>query len=933
MSLVVVAGSQNDRRFAIIDFSVPASPVNVLVTAPFLGGCMVDCSGTQAAVGNFNGGEVSIYDISNPAAPVLQDSLNTALSGIGAISFDGSRVLVGEVNGFRLVLIDVSNPSAPSILSTFTTSVSSISAISLKGAYAVAGGPNDLFFVVVDYTTPSSPTQVKFVPGTDGVHFGNSLTCDLDGTHAAFADYGSGNVYLFDIAGGSPSLLGQYASDQAGVSSISISGNFVAAASTNDFTMSLIDFTNPASPSGADTATSLGGGATVKLSAGNVAAGAINGFDVTLFATAGTGATAQGTDDTTLGSLFTLGMTRFTPVTPEPKITVSPASVAFGAVRVGTTSAAQTVTLKNTGTAPLDVAALQASASQYHASPFGNLASIAPGHSTAVQVTFTPAAVQSYPAALTMTTNDPAHPSVSVPLSGSGGYPHAVVPGPLGFGDVAVCLSHTLGATIGNTGPVSLNLSSIAGTSVGFSASPASLTVPPGGNAAIQVTFKPATTGALSGSLGFHTDDPAMPDASVALSGTGTPEPPPAISVSPSAIDFGAVPLQYFAGIAVTVANTGPCEDLDVTLTVTGAAFVLTTGDPTTLPPSNPPIIDTVGASTSKNYTVVFAPTATGGSSGTLTIVSNDPAHPSVTVALTGTGVTVSPAAIELVLDRSGSMATTVTGGTRMTALQSAVNMFAELVIPGTGFAMGTVQFDTTEAGTDAAGEFRREPAGRRHRGRQLAVATLPHVHRWRPATRPKQPHGVVRAAQGGDRVHRRIREHAANDRHRRTRRDQRRYRGLRGRAGRSRLSVGHGAQSARGEFEREVFPDHRPARAAQAVRGGAGGRVPAEYGRRPGARPATGRAGHGSGQHHELRVAHQLRAAVGRPGDADPVLGARARRHHVRQWIGREQPAGALRPASGLPLPPDRPAAGTQSHHRAAAARPVADADRPRVR
>ena len=43
-------------------------------------------------------------------------------------------------------------------------------------------------------------------------------------------------------------------------------------------------------------------------------------------------------------------------------------------------------------------------------------------------------------------------------------------------------------------------------------------------------------------------------------------------------------------------------------------------------------------------------------------------------------------------------MATPITGGTRMTALQSAVNMFAQLVIPDTGFSMGSVQFDTTEA-------------------------------------------------------------------------------------------------------------------------------------------------------------------------------------------------------------------------------------------
>jgi hypothetical protein len=669
MSVIVVAGSNNDNSFAVIDFTVPASPVNVLAPAPFLGGCMVDCSGTLVAVGNYTGGEVAIFDISNPASPTQKSTVSTVLGGIGAISFDGSHVLVGEVNGQRVVLIDVSNPSAPSILSTFTSAVSSISAIALKGTRAVAAGPNDLFFVVLDYTNPGSPTQVQFMPGSDGVFFGGAVTCDLDGTQAALADYSSGNVYLFDVSGGSPTLLGQYASNQVGISSISISGNFVAAASTNDFTMTLVNFQNPASPSGADTPSNLGGGAVVKLAVTYFAAGAVNGFDVSLFSVAGTSATALGTDNTTMGSIGTVGFTTFTVVTPEPQIAVSPASLTFGAVRVNTALAPQTVTLKNTGTAPLNITGLKSSIGQYAVLPSGTLPAIAPGHITSIQVTFTPTAAQSYAAALTMATNDPVHPTVSIPLSGSGGYPHMVVPGALNFGNVAVCVPHVLNATFGNTGPVDLHLSAINTTGAGFSDSASSLTVPAGASAAVQVTFKPATTGTLNGSLTFLSDDPSTPNASVALGGVGTPEPPPSISVSPLAINFAAVPLQYFVGTAVTVSNTGPCENLDVTLTVTGAAFLLTIGDPTTLPVTNLPII-----------------------------TCNDPAKPSVSVPLSGAGVMVSPAAIELILDRSGSMATAITGGTRMTALQSAVSMFAELVIPGTGFSMGSVQFDTTEA-------------------------------------------------------------------------------------------------------------------------------------------------------------------------------------------------------------------------------------------
>ena len=698
MTNVVVAGSNNDNRFAIIDVSSPTSPAKVLVTPPFQGGCVVDAVGSFAVAANSNGGQVAVYDVSNPASPVFRGSVTTALGGIGAISADGTHVLVGEVNGLRAALIDISNPASPQIKSVFATAIDSIGAIALKGSLAVASGPNNFYFVVLDYANPASPTQIMFTPGSGGVHFGGAVTCDLDGTHAALADLGGGAVYLFDVSGSTPALLGQFQSTQSGVSSISISGSTVAAASSNDFTVTLVSFQNPANPAGVDTPSNLGGGATVKLAGGFLAAGAINGFDVALFGVAGTTLTPLSTENTTLGSIATLGFTSFTPLTPEPHISVTPASLSFGAVRVNTSSPAMTLTLKNTGTAPLQATAVKTSITQYTAVPSGNLPAIAPGHTATIAVTFRPTAVQAYPATLNMITNDPAHPAVSIALTGSGGYPHVVPPGPLDFGNVAVCLSHPLNATVANSGPVDLHLSNITTTGGGFTHSQSALTVPAAGSASIQVTFKPTATGPSAGALSFLTDDPATPNVSVTLSGTGTPEPPPAISVSPSSVNFGAVPLQYFAGIAVTVANTGPCEDLHVTLTVTGTDFLLTTGDPTTLPPANPPITDTIAASTSKSYTVVFGPTTVGPAVGQLTITSNDPAHPTTTVLLSGNGVTVSPAAIELILDRSGSMATPITGGTRMTALHSAVSMFAELVIPGTGFALGAVQFDTTEA-------------------------------------------------------------------------------------------------------------------------------------------------------------------------------------------------------------------------------------------
>jgi len=690
---VVVTGSQNDLSFAVIDFTNPATPSVKLVQPPFNNNCIVDCDGTLAAVGEFNGSQVVIYDISTPAAPVQQGSVNTGLSGISGLSMNGTRVLAGEMNGLRVVLIDISNPAAPVILSTFTTAISSISSAQLKGPKAIVCGPNDLIFAVLDYTNPASPTQAKFVPGTGGVFFGGSIVGDLDGTNAALADINGGQVCLFDVSGANPAFKGKKTTSQAGVSSISISGTTIAAASSNDATISVMSFLNPNSPTETDSPDSLNGGATVKISGAFLAAGDILGTKVNLFNVSGTSLTLLGSANTTLPSIASIGFTSFVVTTMQAKMSANPTTLAFGAVRVGTPKTLS-VTFNNTGNVQLTVTNFKSTGVQYVPALTGSF-SIPAGGSKIVQVTFTPMAVQSFPGSLAMNTNDPMNPTFTVPLTGSGGLPHMVVPSPLDFGNVAVCLSHSLNAAVSNTGTVNLHLSAIATTGPGFSeGSGPSLLVPAGSSGNIIVSFKPAAVGAASGSLNFLADDPIIPSVSVALTGTGTPEPPPTILVNPTSIDFGAIPLQYFAGIAVNVSNTGPCEDLLATLTVTGAAFLITTGNPTTLPISNPPINASIPSGSSQSFTLVFAPTALGIAGGTLTITSNDPANPSVSVPLTGNGVAVSPAAIELVLDRSGSMATAVAGGTRMTALQNAVSMFSDLVITDTGFSMGSVQFD-----------------------------------------------------------------------------------------------------------------------------------------------------------------------------------------------------------------------------------------------
>ena len=93
------------------------------------GGCVVDCSGNVAAVANAVSGQVAVYDISSPSAPVKKEEVSTSLSAISALSIDGSKILAGDRNFGRVAMIDVSNPASPVVRSVLTASSLLVSSV------------------------------------------------------------------------------------------------------------------------------------------------------------------------------------------------------------------------------------------------------------------------------------------------------------------------------------------------------------------------------------------------------------------------------------------------------------------------------------------------------------------------------------------------------------------------------------------------------------------------------------------------------------------------------------------------------------------------------------------------------------------------------------------------------------------------------------
>jgi len=104
-----------------------------------------------------------------------------------------------------------------------------------------------------------------------------------------------------------------------------------------------------------------------------------------------------------------------------PAATVNPTSLAFGNQLITTTSAARTVSLSNSGYGTLTVSGISVTGT--NASYFAqtnNCVSLAAGNSCTISVTFTPAAIGSASAAISIASNDPVNPTVSVSLTGNG---------------------------------------------------------------------------------------------------------------------------------------------------------------------------------------------------------------------------------------------------------------------------------------------------------------------------------------------------------------------------------------------------------------------------------------------------------------------------------------------------------------------------------
>ena len=351
---------------------------------------------------------------------------------------------------------------------------------------------------------------------------------------------------------------------------------------------------------------------------------------------------------------------------PGPVLNAAPAGLSFARTLVGSTAAAQTVTVTNSGTTSATVSNVAVTGDF---SQTNNCTSIAAGGSCAVTVTFKPTASGTRTGTLIVTSNANNSPT-AVTLSGSGigsttniaaGQPASASsvnspyvasnltdPDPSTYWESAngsfpqwaqvdLGQSYSIGQVTlklppstawgARTETLSLlgstdgsNFSTIVG-SAGYTFDPNS------NNNTVTITF-PATTARyvrvnITANTGWNAGQ--LSDFEVFPAGTGGPS-TATLSVAPASLSFASQALNTTSGAqTITVNNTGTAAATLSVISATGDFSETTTCG------------TSIAAGASCTVSVRFTPTVSGTRTGSLTIASNASNSPA-TVALTGTG-------------------------------------------------------------------------------------------------------------------------------------------------------------------------------------------------------------------------------------------------------------------------------------------------------
>jgi hypothetical protein len=308
----------------------------------------------------------------------------------------------------------------------------------------------------------------------------------------------------------------------------------------------------------------------------------------------------------------------------QPSISLSPAALTYAAQAVATASPPQTITVTNTGNAPL-IVSTAATTGDFNETDTCAGTTIAVNQTCTVQVRFLPTTRGSRSGLLTIYGNV-AGGQATAALSGTATAPAPIVLNPilLTFPSTTInATSPVQNITISNTGgtPIALQTPTVIGADFKITANTCGSSLGPSVGCTVAIAFTPTASGTRSGTFSV-TDDVGTQTAS--LSGIGTS--PATDALSPLALTFAPQQITTASQAQqITLTNSG---DLPLTL----IAAQITSGDFT--------VVNACGNSLNPHSTcsinVAFAPKNVGTLTGQLTVSDQ---YRTQTVTLNGIGL------------------------------------------------------------------------------------------------------------------------------------------------------------------------------------------------------------------------------------------------------------------------------------------------------
>jgi phosphatidylserine/phosphatidylglycerophosphate/cardiolipin synthase-like enzyme len=350
-------------------------------------------------------------------------------------------------------------------------------------------------------------------------------------------------------------------------------------------------------------------------------------------------------NDNATGSPQAVALTGTGTIAAVPQATLAPATgLTFASTTAGSTSAAQTLTLTNTGNTTLSIAGIAISGA--NPSAFAQTTtcagSLPAAGSCAISVTFTPAAAStSYSASVTVTDNSGsvAGSTQSATLSGSGAAPVATPQAVLSTPSLTFA-STNVGSSAGAqpvmlSNPGNAALTGIVISIGGGTASSAftdtttcAATLAAGSNCSISVNFTPSTTGNFAATLSVADNATGSPQT-VALAGIGAA---PQTTLSSTSINIPTTTVgTTSSAYSTTLTNSGNAT-LNISSILLGGVNASDFTESTTCGA-------TLAAAASCTISATFTPAAASTYAASITVADNATSSPQ-TINLSGSGTT-----------------------------------------------------------------------------------------------------------------------------------------------------------------------------------------------------------------------------------------------------------------------------------------------------